>query len=121
MEHLSTAYQLISLFAFPRPVRFATLVAVALLLLPAATHATDFKCGKKYITFTHETTANHLDGSITVPKTNILQVHNMNEAAKMATAAGGPRWVVLKHPLEDTVMTRVVDEVTSALIIDCLN
>ena len=96
------------------------MAAMFALILPVAANATDFKCGKDFVTFMYEEGDNYLKTRLTLPKKDILRIFSMVD--KPSNVEGPDTWVTITHPLKaDAAIALEINEVTRRSIIDCLD
>ena len=97
-----------------RHLRFSTVAMIALLLLPVAAHAAEFRCGKKFVTFTHHAgtynSKSYPAGPVTIPKKDVLFV-----------ASTSPHAALLMVRVGKGALSRNVGEKTRRRIVKCLN
>ena len=95
-------------------------LAFALLFLPVAANATDFKCGEAYITF--PTLKGSYDGEmlvrglVTIPKKDVLRVFTLDE-----TPGSSSTLAILRNPTGTGVRIRAITPPVRDRIIDCLD
>ena len=80
----------------------------------------EFKCGKTFLTFTHEAGDDYPRSKLTLPKRDVLRV--LSVIRPPGNIVGATTFVTISHPLKPNgAYARAITDETRRRIIDCID